>query len=34
MCRNHVWGTVCASRGFDGNDANVICRILGHQPYG
>ena len=34
ICRNKVWGTVCAAGGFSTNDANVACRMLGQQPLG
>lgn len=28
ICINNVWGTAC-SRGFDSNEASVVCRKLG-----
>lgn len=34
ICRGHIWGTVCTSRGFSTADANTICRSLGYQSYG
>ena len=27
--KHGVWGTVCA-KGFDRNDANVVCKMLGY----
>ena len=32
ICKGKVWGSVCHSSAFSNSDANVICRMLGHQP--
>ena len=34
ICKSSVWGSVCTSKGFSSNDANVACRMLGQQPRG
>ena len=42
ICLNGVWGTICYSRlsssyytrYWDGSDARVVCRQLGHQELG
>ena len=33
ICINGVWGTVC-HRGWDNNDARVVCRQLGYNAEG
>ena len=33
ICFDNHWGGVCGSS-WDGNEANVVCRQLGHLPIG
>ena len=32
ICKRKVWGTVCGA--ISNADANVVCRMLGQQPFG
>lgn len=34
VCVNGEWTTVCMNNDWDKEEASVVCRQLGHSPYG